>query len=89
MTVKLDLPPEVEASLVAQDRAAGLSLDQYLRRKIEGMVEATGTDAAADARTVTGEDWERGLEEWLDSFPQGEALPEEALRRADWYPDRW
>ena len=36
MTVKLDLNPEVEAGLVAQDQARGLSLEEYLQQGLEG-----------------------------------------------------
>jgi hypothetical protein len=35
MTVKLELTPEVEASLVAQARARGLSLESYLDQMLE------------------------------------------------------
>jgi hypothetical protein len=33
--------------------------------------------------------WEKELDEWLDSFPQHPVLHEEALKRENWYPDRW
>jgi hypothetical protein len=33
--------------------------------------------------------WEQELDSWLDGFPQGTVLPEQAFQRDDWYADRW
>jgi hypothetical protein len=35
MSVKVDLPPEVEADLAAQAAALGISLDEHLRHVLE------------------------------------------------------
>ena len=40
MTVKLELKPEVEAGLLAQAEAAGLSLDQFLSHQLATIVSA-------------------------------------------------
>jgi len=86
MTVKLELPPQVEAGLLAQARAEGLPLDQFLQRKLETMAQAP---PPAGGEAIDADAWGEELELWCDSFPQGTVLPEAAFHREDWYPDRW
>ena len=87
MTITLDLKPEVEAELNAQAQAAGLSLAQFLSRELEAIAPVV---PAQSSETAGGSDqWERELDEWLDSFPQHPVLSDEALKRENWYPDRW
>lgn len=88
MTITLDLKPEVEAGLNAQAHAAGLSLAQFLSRELEAIapvMPAESPETPADRP----DQWERELDEWLDSFPQHPLLSDEALKRENWYPDRW
>ena len=88
MTITLDLKPEVEADLMAQAQAAGLSLAQFLSRELEAI--APVVPAQVPAPPTDGSDqWEKELDEWLDSFPQHPVLQEEARKRENWYPDRW
>ena len=88
MAITLDLKPEVEAGLLAQAQAAGLSLTEFLSRELEAI--APGSPAQLRATPASESDhWERELDEWLDSFPQHPVLHEEALKRENWYPDRW
>ena len=87
MTITLDLKPEVEAELKAQAQAAGLSLAQFLSRELEAIAPVV---PAQSSETADGSDqWEKELDEWLDSFPQHPVLSDEALKRENWYPDRW
>jgi len=87
VTVTLNLKPEIEAGLLAQAQAAGLPLDQFLSRQLEALTQAT---AAAQLRAPGGGDqWEKELDAWLDSFPQHPVLSDEAFNRENWYPDRW
>jgi len=86
--VTLDLKPEVEAELTAQAQAAGLSLAQFLSRELEAIVPAA--PAQSPATVPDGSDqWEKELDEWLDSFPHHPVLHEEAFERENWYTDRW
>ena len=88
MAITPDLKPEVEAGLMARAQAAGLSLAQFLSRELEAIAPAT--PAQLPATFPDGSDqWEKELEEWLDSFPQHPMVHEEALKRENWYPDRW
>jgi len=73
VAITLDLKPEVEAELTAQAQAAGLSLAQFLRRELEAI--APGAPARLPGTPPEGLDqWERDLDEWLDSFPQHPVL---------------
>ncbi|MGA7411510.1 MAG: hypothetical protein WBW33_13595 [Bryobacteraceae bacterium] len=88
MAITLELKPEVEAKLMAQAQAAGLSLAQFLSRELEAIAPAA--PAQVPATLPDGSDqWEKELDEWLDSFPQHPALHEEGFKRENWYPDRW
>ena len=59
MTVTLNLKPEVEAGLLAQARATGVSLEDYLQRLIEKELSSDATDA--EALDASGMVWENGL----------------------------
>jgi hypothetical protein len=85
VTITLSLKPEVEADLHAQAQAAGLPLDQFLTRQLEALTFTT----SALPRASLADQWEQGLDAWLDSFPQHPVLSEEAFKRENWYPDRW
>ena len=73
MTVTLELGPEVEAQLLAQASARGLSLDDYLKRVVE--LQASAGVALK----------ERGFEALIDSFPQEPVLSDEAISRDSIY----
>ncbi len=88
MTVNLNLPPEIEAGLAAQAQAEGVSLDQFISRKLQTLV-GRGTVSSDNLQSAELTQWESRLDEWLDSFPQTPELSSEALRRENWYPDRW
>lgn len=82
MAITLELKPEIEARLLAEAQAAGLSLDEFLSRELEAIAPAAFPQRREDQ-------WEKELDEWLDSFPQRPVLNDEVLRRENWYPDRW
>lgn len=46
-------------------------------------------EAGLKAQAGGSDQWEKGLDEWLDSFPQRTVLSDDALKRENWYPDRW
>ena len=48
-----------------------------------------GGPAQVPAAPPDGSDqWEKEVDEWLDSFPQHPVLDEVAFKRENWYPDR-
>ena len=81
MTVRLELKPELEASLMAAAKARGIPLEKYLEQVIQGHV--------TDRPVVSAQDWERELDEWAESFPEMPPLSDEAMSRESMYPDRW
>jgi hypothetical protein len=88
VTITLDLKPEVEAELKAQAQAAGLTLAQFLSRELEAIAPVV-PGQSLETPAAGSDQWEKELDEWLDSFPQHPVLSDEALKRENWYPDRW
>ena len=62
MTVTLHLKPEVEAGLLAQAQASGLTLEEYLLSMIQGTVieRATETPLSPEQRAAAFETWSAG-----------------------------
>jgi hypothetical protein len=84
MSVTVNLRPEVEAGLLAQAHAIGISVEEYLQRVVEEKVGIPNSP-----RRLSAEEWTRQFEEWADSFPEAPLIPDEALSRENLYPDRW
>ena len=90
MTITLNLASAVETGLQAEAQAAGLTLEEFLNRQLEALARNSEPVVAERTKRLTGSgQWEREFDEWLDSFPQSPVLSEEALKRENWYPDRW
>lgn len=85
MTVTLDLKPEVEEQLEAQAKASGLSVEDYLKKKVEEMIGASETDAAK-----TPEERVQRWNEWVKSHDYIKAPPlsDEAISRDSIYRER-
>jgi hypothetical protein len=82
MTVKIELPPEIEANLAAQAAAQGISLADYLRHLIEEQ---------AAARTENALSPEERANFWRDSaggLPDTKLLSDEAISRETIYSGR-
>jgi hypothetical protein len=61
MTVALNLKTEVEAELLAQARAKGMTLEEYLLSMLEGVaVSAKQKDLSAQDRAAAFEKWAAG-----------------------------
>jgi hypothetical protein len=90
MDVTINLKPELTPGLTARAQAEGLTLEQFLSRKVETFIEISSLPALESTLSPDHPDqWEKGLDAWLDSFPQHPVLSEEALKRENWYSDRW
>jgi hypothetical protein len=58
MTVTLNLKPEIEAGLVAQAQASGMTVEEYLLSVVEGAVlPATQEALSAEERATAFEAW--------------------------------
>jgi len=61
MTVTLNLKPELEAGLLAQAHASGMTVEEYLLSVVEGAVSPTVQSALSpEARASAFEAWSAG-----------------------------
>jgi len=61
MTVTLKLKPEVEAGLLTQAKASGMTLENYLLAMVEGAVLVkTPENTSAEERAAAFEAWSAG-----------------------------
>lgn len=75
MTVKLQLKPDVEAGLLAQAQARGLSLEAYLEQVLQERSRSLAPQSPDAAERA-------GLfETWAHGHPLTPPLPDAALRR--------
>jgi hypothetical protein len=79
MTVKLELKPEVEESLVNQAKAKGIPLEAYLNDMIEGLANAPPAPTLEEFRAALDR-----LAEMGGSLPH---LPSSAFNRESIYQD--
>jgi hypothetical protein len=75
MTVKLELTPDLEASLAAQADAAGLSLEAYVAQVLRDKSKTVPSPVTGSTAKA------RAFERWAHSHPQIPTLPDEAFRR--------
>ncbi len=85
MTVTLELRPEVEEQLEAQARESGLSVKDYLEKRVEEMISASELQPAK-----TPEERLRLWQEFLNSHDDIKAPPlsDEAISRESIYGER-
>ena len=91
MTVRLDLTPEVQAGLMSQAQASGLSLEafaeQVLREKSHAGLRAEATPSHP-AQELSSEERLREFHAWLNSHAGNTiVLPDEAIERESIYGD--
>ncbi len=84
MTVTLELKPEVEERISAEAKARGLSVVDYIHRKLEGK------PTTPDPNALPFEEWLRLWNEWLSSHDYIKAPPlsDEAISRESIYRER-
>lgn len=81
MTITLTLKPEVEAGLIAQAQAKGMSLEDYLLSMIEGA-------ALSPQKTMSPEERAAAFEAWSANHTSTPALSEYAVSRDSMYEGR-
>jgi hypothetical protein len=89
MTVTIELPPDIEAGLLAQAQAEGLDVADYVRNLVRRQVTAARSGMSPQATS------ERSTEEWLREFNDWVrihagntvVLPDEAMERESIYGD--
>jgi len=75
MTVKLQLKPEVEAELLAQAQARGLSLEAYLEQVLQERSRTMVPPNIDVAERASA------FETWAHSHPLTPPFPDEVVRR--------
>lgn len=82
MSVKIELPPEIEAHLAAQAEAQGIPLPEYLLHLLEEQASAeTGSTLSPAERAAAWRDSVKGL-------PATPPLSDEAISRESIYSAR-
>jgi hypothetical protein len=82
MTITLDLPSEAFASLAAQAKDRGLSIDAFLQTII-----ATQAAVIESAQPIPreGEESDRAIDDLFDTVQVPPGVGEGAMRRENWY----
>jgi len=82
MTVTIEVPPDIEADLVAQAQAQGLGLPEYVEHLLRDQVAVSAGSSLMPAQRATG---------WLESvkgLSHTPPLSDEAISRENLYGDR-
>ena len=90
MTLTIQLPPEIEAGLLAQARAEGLDVSDYVQNLVRGQILAkTSPDFSRQAHELSPEQRRQNLQAWVKSHARNTVtLPDEAMERESIYGDR-
>lgn len=84
MTLKIDLAPEIEAGLLAQAQAEGLTLEQFLTRTLQSIAQNNTPVIPQHA-----DEWDRSFRAWVHSHPKDTPLlSDEAISRDSIYGER-
>ncbi|HEV2987909.1 MAG TPA: hypothetical protein VG759_05675 [Candidatus Angelobacter sp.] len=82
MTVTLNLKPEVEAGLLAQAQANGMTLEEYLLSMVEGAALSVGQ------KTLSPEERATAFEVWSAGHRPTPPLSDQAVSRESMYEGR-
>jgi hypothetical protein len=82
MTITIELPPEIEAGLLAQAKAEGLPLPQYVQRLLREQFPAGETALMTPAERAAA--WR----ESVAGLPHTPPLSDRAINRESIYGDR-
>lgn len=85
MTITLELPPEAEASLLAQAKARGLTLDAFVKSIVTNQAAAADALKPFDSLPQKGEELDRAIDEVFDTVEVPPGVGQGAMRRENWY----
>ena len=81
MTVTIQLPPDIESGLVAQAKAHGLPLQEYLEHVLREQIPPQGSGGLSPAERAAA--WRKSVE----GLPRTPPLSDEAISRESMYSD--
>ena len=84
MTITLELPPETEASLLAQAKARGMPLHAFLKALIVNQAGPADT-AGEPLQILQGEELDRAIDEIFDTVQVPPGVGQGAMHRENWY----
>lgn len=89
MTVIIELPPDIEAGLLAQAEAERLDVADYVRNLVsEHVKSALPGISSQPASERSPEEWLREFDDWVRSHAGNTiVLPDEAMERESIYGD--
>jgi len=82
MTITLNFKPEIEAGLLAQAQAAGMTVEEYLLSMVEGAVLPATTNALSPEQRAAA------FEAWSANHRATPALSDYAVSREAMYEGR-
>ena len=85
MTITLELPPETEASLLAQAKARGLSLDAFVKTIIANQTAAAARLKPQESLPPQQEHLDRTIDELFGAVDVPPGVGQGAMRRENWY----
>ncbi len=89
MTVTIQLPPDIEAGLLAQAQAHGLDVADYVQNLVRRQIMSTTSSASRPPYELSSEEWLREFHVSVNSHADNTVvLPEEAMERESIYGDR-
>jgi hypothetical protein len=91
MTVTIELPPDLEAGLLAQAQAQGLDVSDYVQSLVRGHLIARANTAMTSraAYELSPDEWMHQFDAWTKSHVDNTVvLPDEAMERKSIYGDR-
>jgi hypothetical protein len=88
MTVTIELPPDIEAGLLAQARAEGMNVSDYVQNLVRERVSNRAAGDSRPAYELPPEEWVRQFEAWTHSHAGNTVvLSDEAMERESIYGD--
>ena len=87
MTLRLELKPEIEASLTAQARANGVLLETYLQHAIEGLARAKAGFHGEGSPAPDVQEFRTALDELAEMGKNLPHTPSSAFTRESIYRD--
>jgi hypothetical protein len=85
MTITLELPPETEASLLAQARTRGLSLDDFVKTIIANQAAIAASMKPLETLPLRGEELDGAIDELFDTVQVPPGVGQGAMQRKNWY----